>query len=705
MSLIQKIQEKGAWIIFIAIAIALVAFIAMDSFSSGGGLFRNTETLATVNGEDLKIQDFEAKVNQIQAMQGNNVAREDLVANVYNYEVRNIVMKQEYEKLGLGLADRELDSAMFGGNPPQFLAQQFTDPNTGIFNANEARSYIQQVRNARTNPQAQQAVQMIEMSMTELGEQVVNQKYQSLLLGAAHIPSWLVEKAAADANSIASISYVNVPYTTVSDSAVNITDGEIMTFVNKHKKQFEQKEGFRDISVVAFNAGANSADSAAQLATAQKIKQEFANATDIESFVSLQNSTAPYYDGFISGAEIQDPLKDTIIRQPVGTIAGPFVENGSVVLAKLVAAQTIADTVSAKYILIATHAPSQENPQQTIQFRDDSSALKRADTATALVRSGVSFDSVVVRYSDNPQNFELKDITSSGLMQMGLPELSDFLLTSPVGTFKTVKVQGGYLLATITDRKGASTGYKIARIIKPLSPSSETISAANSAANQFAAQSRDAKSFDANAAKQNLSVIPVQGIRENDYAIGNFGTDRQLVKWINEAKVGDVSEPYQIGDQVLVARVNSIVKAGLPTATAVRPFVESYLKNEKKAKIIIDSKFKGNTLEAIAQAAGVQVARADSISFYGQMVPGIGMEPKVVGAAFNKSIQGKVSKPIAGNIGVFAVKGENVSAVPSASTESIKQTLQQSWMQQMFQTSANALIEAAEIKDRRSTFY
>lgn len=704
MSLIQKIQEKGAWIIVVAIALALIAFIAMDSFSSGGGLFRNTTTLATVNGDDLDVKDFEAKVNQIQAMQGNNAAREDLITNVYNYEVRNLVMHQEYEKLGLGLADRELDSAMFGNNPPQFLAQMFTDPNTGAYDVTNAKNYIQQVRSAKNNPQVAQAAQMIEMSMQELGEQLMIQKYQSMLMGAANVPSWLVEKSVADANSIASISYVNIPYTTVSDSAIKISDEEIMTFVNKHKKQFEQKEGFRDISVVAFSAAANSADSAAQLAAAEKIRQDFANATDIESFVSLQNSSANYYDGYLSSKEIQDPLKDTIISQPIGGIVGPFVDNGSIVLAKLVAAQPIADTVSAKYILVATHAPGQDNQQQ-VQVRDDSAALRRADTAAALVRSGVSFDSVLVRYSDNPQNYELKDITSSGLMQMGLPELSDFLLTSSVGAIKTVKVPGGYLMSVITERKGSSTGYKIARIIKPLSPSSETISAANSAANQFAAQSRDAKSFDANAAKQNLQIVPVQGIRENDYAIGNFGSDRGLVRWINGAKVGDVSEPMQIGDQVLVARLNSIVKKGMPTAANVRPFVEAYLKNEKKAKVIIDTKMKGNTLEAIAQAAGVQVSRADSISFYGQLVPGLGMEPKVVGAAFNKSIQGKVSKPIAGNMGVFAIKGEGVSATPSASAEQIKQTLLQSWMQQMFQVSTNALIEAADIKDRRSTFY
>ena len=704
MSLIQKIQEKGAWIIVIAIALALIAFIAMDSFSSGGGLFRNTTTLATVNGEDLDVKNFEARVNQIQALQGNNAAREDLITNVYNYEIRNLVMRQEYDKLGLGLADRELDSAMFGSNPPQFLAQMFTDPSTGVYDVNNAKNYIQQIRSAKNNPEVLQAAQMVEMSMEELGEQIMAQKYQSMLMGAANVPSWLVEKSVADANSIASISYVNIPYSTVSDSAVKISDEEIMTFVKKHKKQFEQKEGFRDISVVAFSAAPNSADSAAQLADAQKIRQDFVNATDIESFVSLQNSIANYYNGFLSGKEIQDPLKDTIISQPVGGIVGPLVENGSIIIAKLIATQPIADTVSAKYILVATHTASQQN-QQPIRVRDDSSALRRADTAANLARSGVSFDSVVARYSDNPQNYELKDITSYGLMQMGIPELSDFLLTSSVGATKTVKVQGGYLLAMITERKGGSTGYKIARIIKPLSPSSETISAANSAANQFAAQSRDAKSFDANAAKQNLQIVPVQGIRENDYAIGNFGSDRGLVRWINQAKVGDVSEPIQMGDQILVVRLNSIVKKGMPKAANVRPFVEAYLKNEKKAKVIIDTKMKGNTLEAIAQAAGVQVARADSISFFGQLVPGLGMEPKVVGAAFNKSIQGKVSKPIAGNMGVFTIKGEGVSATPSASAEQVKQTLLQSWMQQMFQFSSNALIEAADIKDNRSTFY
>lgn len=706
MSLIQKIQEKGAWIIFIAIALALLAFILMDSFSSGrgGGLFSDNSTLAKVNGETIDRQKFENRLNQIQQMQGEQASREDLSAEVFNYEVRNVVMNQEFEKLGIALAGKDLDNAMFGERPPSFLAQQFTDPQTGVYDANAARNFIAQVRKEKNNPQLTQTLQMIEMGMQQLSEQIVNQKYQSMIVGATHIPKWLVEKSVADANAVASISYVNVPYTSISDSAVQVTDADITAFVNKHKKQFEQKEDFRDMSVVTFNAGPSSADSAAQLAAAQKLKQEFASATDLKSFVDLQNnSNMAYYDGYISSKELQDPLKDTIISQPVGTIVGPIVENGNIVLAKLVGAAPIADTVNARFLIVATHGPDAQG--QTVQFRTDTAARQRIDTALALVRTGTSFDSAVARYSDNRENSRLENITSSQLVQMGSPELSNFLLTGNINESKVVKIQNGFLLAQITGKSGSSMGYKIARIVKPLAPSSETISEASTAANHFAANSRDAKSFEENARKQNLPVMPVQGIRQNDYRIGNLGSDRQLVRWLYEGKVGDVSEPVQIGDQFVVARINAVSKKGLPSAATVRPYVESFLRNEKKAKMIINTKFKGNTLEAIAQAAGVQVSRADSISFYGQMVPGIGMEPKITGAAFNKTIQGKVSKPIAGNIGVFAIKGEGISALPGTNAENIRQTLFQSWLQQIFQRSMNALIESADIKDNRFKFY
>ncbi len=49
--------------------------------------------------------------------------------------------------LGINVYDKELSyDVLYGANPPQDLKQQFTDPNTGIYDANAAYQRIQELR-------------------------------------------------------------------------------------------------------------------------------------------------------------------------------------------------------------------------------------------------------------------------------------------------------------------------------------------------------------------------------------------------------------------------------------------------------------------------------------------------------------------------------------------------------------------------------
>jgi peptidyl-prolyl cis-trans isomerase D len=180
---------------------------------------------------------------------------------------------------------------------------------------------------------------------------------------------------------------------------------------------------------------------------------------------------------------------------------------------------------------------------------------------------------------------------------------------------------------------------------------------------------------------------------------------RSLVRWIYESKQGAVSDPTEVGDQIVVAIITDINKAGVMSANEARPLVEGLIRNDKKAKIIIDTKMKGNSLEEISKSISSPVMRADSLSFGSGFINGVGNEPKIVGAAFNKSVQGKVSTLIAGNSGVFAVKGETIAAkAADALPETVKQALIQNRKMATYR-SVEALRKAATVKDYRFSFY
>lgn len=705
MSVIQRIRDKGAWIVFGIIALALIAFILQDSSFRRGNVFSNTTTVGSINGEKIERSEFESKIDyydQISKQRNQPMNRGQLNTEVWNYEVEQTLLKQTIKKLGLGFSPKELSDMLFGDNPPQWLQQAFTDPQTGVYNAEAARQQFAQMKKTPNDPRV---VEIYSNYIQPTIDQALYQKYQQLVTGAVYIPKWMAEKVNADNNAIAKVSYVYVPYNSVSDSTVNVTDDEINKYLKQHEKTYKTDEETRTISYVTFSEKPSKEDTAAVLEKMNNLKQELSNATDVKSFLLSRSSDMPYYDSYLSANDIRQPNKDSLLRTPVGSVYGPYLDNNAYVLAKIVGERPIPDSVKVRHILVATHQQQQDG--SNVRVREDSTAQHILDSAITALKSGQSWDSVAAKYSDDPGSKNqggVYDYFSSGRM---VSSFNDFAFTGKVGETKVVETEYGFHYIEILGQKGSSMGYKIAYLSQPIDPSAETINAAESAANQFAANSRNKNEFAANAKKSNITPIPSPEIKENDFSVGPLQDSRELVRWVYKNDVGDVSEPMEIDNQYVVAVITSDTKAGLPNAQSARPLVENQVRNEKKAKIIISTKLKGNTLEAMAQSAGSSVQQADSLSFETPFFPNIGSEPKAVGASFNKQVQNKLSDPIAGNSGVFVLNGQGISAKASlgSSPETVQQSLKNDIIRQAANGTIEALRKAATIKDYRSTFY
>lgn len=696
MSVIQRIRDKGAWIIFGIIALALIAFILQDGVRRGGSTFSNTSTIGKVNGEKIERAEFEEKLALQERMYaGQGAQREQLIGSVWNQEVDRVVLNQEYAKLGLQVSPKELSDILFGDNSP--LRQEFTDQKTGEFRANDARQAFAQLKKSKNAEQ----IKMINSVYIEPAiQQTLRMKYQNLVIQAAYVPKWMMEKQMADNNAVASFSYVYVPYVSVNDSSVKVSDDEIAAYINKHPKEFAKQEETRNISYVYFNAAPSAADTATALNTIMSLKNDFSAATDAEAFLSKAGSEVPYYNSYFSKARMQQVNKDSITKTPVGGIYGPYIDGNNYTLAKMVGVRQWPDSVKVRHILIAT-----SDPRSGQQVRPDSVGKKLIDSIETAVKGGADFNALCTKYSDDPGSKDkggVYEFFPQG--QMVIP-FNDFVFDKPVGTKGVVKTDYGYHYVEVLAQKGSAPAYKIAYLAKPISASNETVTAASTAAAQFAVSSKDVKKFTANAAKDNLQVQGANDIKQNDYNVNGIGQSRQLVRWVYEHNTGDVSEPFEIGDRYVVAIVSAVNKAGLASVQEARPTVETIVRNEKKAKQIIETKFKGNTLEAISSSTGAQVLRADSLAFSAPFITGIGSEPKIVGAAFNKALVGKASDPIAGSTGVFAIKVENTGAKP-ASTDAVtlKQGLVQSAKMNAYR-GLDALRRAATIKDNRFKFY
>lgn len=694
MSIIQNIREKGTWIIFGIIAIALIAFILQD------GVGRNNNNsgitnIAIVNGDPIDKVSFDEKVDlQVQNYASQGVKREQVIGYQYNQEIDLLLYKQEINKLGLSVGTKEISDVLFGTESP--FKNEFTDQATGEFKVNDAKNAIAQLKKSKNVEQIKQLEKFyIEPSI----ENRVRSKYQSLLIKGVQLPKWLADKSIAEINNIASISYVGVSYNSISDSAAKVSNDDIAAYIKKNPAAYQNEETSRSISYIGFNASPSSQDSLAILKQLIDLRDEFKATNNEASFLNKAGTDLPFYNSYVSKKTLQIPNKDSILNVGVGNTFGPYIDGRNFTIAKVIGTKSWPDSASVRHILIAT-----VNPQSGQQIRDDSTAKKLIDSIKTAINGGASFEAMVAKYSDDGGSKANGGKYEMFPQAQMTPAFNDYSFDNPVGSKDVVKTDFGYHYIEILKQTPRGPAYKIAYLSKAVLPSTETLNAASTAAAQFATASKDPKSFTANAVKEKKEVFPAANIKANDFEIPGIGESRALVRWVYDNDLNDVSEPFEVGDNYIVALINAEEKKGLMSVEAAKPVVENMIKDQKKAEIIKKT-FKGNSLETYAASSNVTIARADSVNFNYSMVPGLGNEPNVVGAAFNKSLINKVSEPFAGNSGVFVVSVNNISAIQSQQDPNLIKDELLNRTRSSFFRSAAGLRKAATIEDNRYKIY
>jgi peptidyl-prolyl cis-trans isomerase D len=694
MSIIQNIRERGAWIIFGIIAIALVAFILQDGIGRKRGATDNS-TLGKVNGEVINKTEFDEKLDiQLQQYASQGVKREQMIGYLWEQEVTRLLFKSESDKLGITVGTKELSDVLFGNESP--FKQEFTDKTTGEFKVNDAKNAIAQIKKSKNKDQIKQIEKFyIEPSI----ENRIRNKYQALVVKGVQVPKWLVEKQYADLNNIASVNFVQVPYTTISDSSVKVSNDEIATYLKENPAAYQVEETSRNIGYVGFSAAPTSADSLNIKNEITALKEAFKAAPDAAAYLNKVGSEIAFYNSYISKKTLQIPNKDSVLAVGVGNIYGPYVDGKSYTVAKILGVKQWPDSSNVRHILIATN-----NPQNGQQIKDDSSAKKLIDSISAAIKGGANFEALCAKYSDDGgSKVKGGNLGMFGQAQM-VPAFNDFAFDNSVGTKGVIKTDFGYHYVEILKQTTRGPAYKIAYLSKAITPSNETITAASTAAAQFASSSKDIKSFNENAVKLGKQVLPATGIKANDFEIQGLGETRQLVRWTYEKNINDVSEPIELGDTYIVAVITAEDKAGLASVEAAKPQVEGIIRDQKKAEKI-KATLKGNSLDAIAASAKAIVQKADSLSFTYSMIPGLGNEPKLIGAAFNKTLVNKVSAPIAGNAGVFVLSVNNVSAKQAQQELSFfKEEALNRTRSSLFRSNAS-LKKIAKIEDNRSRIF
>lgn len=704
MSIIQDIRDKYAKLTVVLVALALLGFILTDYFAGKSRMSGNvSQTIGSVNGKSIVFDEFNQKVIQAEENlkaqgypQGAALSQQAL-EQAWNQEIGQIILKGELKELGIDVGKKELSDLLYGTSAPQDLQNQFRDPKTGVFNPALAKQNIDQALKSGTPEQKTSISNYIDA----LANMRMADKYLALFANSINYPRWFIEKQSAENSQLARISFVRELYTSIPDSAVKVTDDEIKNYINKNKSQFKQQES-RGIQFVAFSASPSSADSAAAYSSLINQKERFATTENLEQF--LAGEGAPFYNGYINGKAIQQPVKDSLFKLSPGATFGPYLDADRYVVARMVGSVRMPDTVSVRHILIST------------QSRDSATAYNLCDSIQKAIAGGSNFDSLTAKFSDDPgskNNGGKYENVPSG--QMVAP-FNDFIFLKPTGSKGIVKTDFGFHYIEILSQKGGGSGYKIAYLPQEIVASQETDNLALNKANEFAGDSKDLKSFNDNYEKK----LKAQGILKSvatditpvSYEVRGVGASRSFVRAIYEASKGEVLKPERVDNNYIVAVVTDVNEEGTATVESARLSVDPILRNKKKAELLRKKIGSVTTLEAAATAlGGKQVEFADSIRFTGSLP--IGYEPRVAGAAFNPANKGKVVPAvIEGLSGVFVVRVDNLGSTPildgdvATQRETRYQQAKQAYSNQYSPNNPVSILRsAAAIKDRRQERY
>ena len=713
MAALGKIRSKGVILISI-LGFALFAFIAEELFRScESSRNESRQQVGEVLGDKVNVQDFQKLVdeytNVIKMTQGrDNLTDDDLnqVKDVvWNTFVQTEIISKEASKLGLQVTDQELQNILNAGTNPMLLQTPFVNQQTGRFDANLLKKFLAEYKQAQTtNPQMAEQYQGIYNFWTfiekSLRQQVLAQKYQSLLAGCLISNPVSAKMAYTDENQESNIQLASCAYSSINDNKVKISDADLKAKYEELKPRFKQYEETRSIKYVDYQVLPSASDRAALNKTVAGYVQSLKETADPVEIVRNSGSLVTYLGIPQTKAAFPTDIAARLDSMAVGSTSAP-VENkldNTINVVKLISKVQLPDSVQFRAIQVGGATPAD--------------AAKTADSIFTALKSGAEFEAIAKKYG---QTGEKNWITSNQYqnatsMDADTKSYIESLNTLPVNEIKNLKLTQGNLILQITDRKAMTDKYVAAVIKKPIEFSKNTYSAAFNKFSQFVSESQTLEAMQKNASKYGYKVQERMDIRNSEHYVAGIHGTREALKWIFETDENMVSQLYECGDNdhLLVLVMTKINKKGYRSLDDenVKNYVKQEVLRDKKAEMLM-AKVKGVNSISAAKAKGAQVSAVNQVTFAAPVfVQSTGMSEPALSGAVAATAKGKFSSAaVKGNGGVylFQVLEKKMRPVKFNAKE-----YEQRQRQKMMQYAGNFMQELyinANVKDNRYLFF
>src|ERR1035437_5147398 len=705
MSALQFLREKAGVLVAGLIGFSLFLFVISDFFGRGRGQRLKQKKyyeIGQIGGEYISYQDYELRLQnllEIYKLSGrtnvDEATNESLREQTWQQMVREKILDPQYKKLGLGVSTEEVDELVLGNNPHQIVQQLFTDQQTGTFNKSFLVNFLKQTEVDET------AKKYWLFFENEIVNDRTNTKYNNLVSKGLFITSKQAEFEKNLNGNTVDFSYILKNYAAVPDSSIRIFESDLEAYYAKHKENYK-RTALRDIEYVTFDVIPSEDDIKQTEQWVNKTKEEFATAPEPVEFINL-GADSRYVGFFIPLSSVPEKLKDYVKKEDLTSVFGPYIQDGSYKLAKLIAVGDRPDSVHVRHILLST------GKTRTLDV-----AKHQADSLIKLIKSGTPFETLTMANSDDQGSAKIGgDLGWFPEGKMVLP-FNNACFTGKKGDIKIAESTFGIHIIEILAQSKDTRKYNIGYIDRKITSGSLTNQKAYSEASQFAGTNDTYEKFSKTIATKGLNKRVANNIAPQQKTLPGLDNPRSLIMALFQAEKGKIildqsqQAVFEVSDKYVVAYCTKVQEDGIAPQKDVENEIRFALMKDKKAEFI-SAEFKknnpsGKTLDDIAHAMGLTVQEATKVNFRSYQVQGAGTEPLLIAAATNAK-QGVVMGPIKGNEGVFMITANNITSTQGVDLKSLQKQLSSTYQMRGTYEAYDALRKDANIIDKRYKFY
>lgn len=650
MAILGKIREKSI-VLILVIGMALFAFVISGVFDGAGTI--SQEPVAIVGDEEITIEQFSRRVDAVERNTG--MSNVQAANTVWNQIVTEYSFNQLQEELGLEVGRSHVEN--FIANSPGFRQDSRFQNALGEFDIVAFTDFINDSK--RNNPAVYSQWQLQEESIRST---ISRQLYNTMIQAGIYHTSFDGKTEHKLENDKISISFVKVPYSSIPDSLVTISDRDIKKYINANAEEYEVEES-RSIQYVVFDETASVEDNLEienglkkllepqvifnEVSQSEETLPSFSQTDNVKEFIAEYSET-PYDETYKTRAQL-GTYANTLFDLKEGEVFGPYKDGNQFKLSRMMDFDR-GGSVKARHILIAYEGSQSASSDVT---RTKNEARKEAYRVLRLVRAnGSDFAELARTYSDGPSKNRGGDL---GFFRRGdmVEAFNDYVFSKPTGSIGVVETDFGYHVIEVQEKEDV---VLIASVVKKIVPSESTSNEVFRLATEFEIESKK-NGFSTASESLGYDLRNGSNLKLMDESIPGLGVQRTIVKWSfeEETSVSDIKRFDLLGGGYVVAELIEKSSAGTSSVEDARNTVESKLMQDKKYDLLRSKYSSDVSLATIAEDYGQSILTSSAINAAAGSIAGAGTEPFVVGSGFSLEMN-QTSALIQGKQGIFMLE-------------------------------------------------